>query len=96
MSATNVISEDAPLWTESMLWDEQIDLSSGLGYKDNVFLSAFKPRGSAFFINSLDLMVLRLPLDGWKIVGGVVGDDIRYWRNLGHQLGRLVHLQPAR
>jgi hypothetical protein len=37
------------LWTESMLWDEQIDLSSGLGYNDNVFLSAFNPRGSAFF-----------------------------------------------
>jgi hypothetical protein len=82
-SATDLISENEPLWTQSMLWDQQIALSSGLGYKDNVLLSAFNPRGSAFFINGLDLMVLRLPLDGWKVVGAIAGDDIRYWRNVG-------------
>jgi hypothetical protein len=82
-SATNLISGDEPLWTQSMLWDQQIALFSGLGYKDNVLLGAFNPRASAFFINGLDLMVLRLPLDGWQVVGLVVGDDIRYWRNVG-------------
>jgi len=83
LSATNLISEDAPLWTESMLWDKQCSLYSGFGYKDNVLLSAFNPRGSTFFVNGVDLTVLRLPLDGWQIEGLLVGDDIRYWRNVG-------------
>jgi hypothetical protein len=82
-SATNLISGDEPLWTQAMLWDEQIALYSGVGYKDNVLLSAFNPRESPFVINGLDLMVMRLPLDGWQVVGLVVGDDIRYWRNAG-------------
>jgi hypothetical protein len=83
LSETNLIPENTPLWTESMLWDEQISLSSGLGYNNNVLLSAFNPHGSAFFINGLDLIVMRLPLDGWKIVGSITGDDIRYWHNVG-------------
>jgi hypothetical protein len=83
LPGTNLISEKEPLWTESMLWDEQIGLSSGVGYKDNVLLSAFNPRASAFSINGLDLTVLRLPLDDWQVVGVIVGDDIRYWRNIG-------------
>jgi len=66
-----------------MLWDKQITLSSGVGYNDNVLLSPFNPRGSQFFINGVDLMVLRLPLDGWQVVGSVAGDDIRYWQNVG-------------
>lgn len=83
LSATDVISGNESLWTESMLWDEQVSLSSGLGYKDNVFLSTFDARGSAFFLNGGDLTVLRLPLDGWKVVGLISGEDIRYWRNIG-------------
>jgi hypothetical protein len=83
LSDTNLIPKDVPLWTESMLWDKQVALSSGLGYKDNVLLSPFKPRGSAFFVNGVDLTFLRLPLDGWQIEGLLVGDDIRYWRNVG-------------
>ncbi len=71
------------LWTESMLWDEQVSLSSGVGYNNNVLLSAFNPRGSAFFVNGLDVMVVRMPLDGWQIVGALTGDDIHYWHNVG-------------
>ena len=66
-----------------MLWDKQINLSSGVGYKDNVLLSSYNPRGSQFFINGLDLVVLRVPLDGWQVVGSLVGDDIRYWQRVG-------------
>lgn len=66
-----------------MLWDEQVSLSSGLGYNNNVLLSAFNPHGSAFNINGLDLMVMRVPLDGWRIVGSIIGDDIRYWHDVG-------------
>ncbi len=82
-SAPDLISGNETLWTPSMLWDEQIALSSGFGYKDNVLLSAFNPRHSGFVINGVDLAVMRLPLDGWQVVGVVVGDDIRYWRNTG-------------
>jgi hypothetical protein len=83
LSETNLIPQDTRLWTESMLWDKQITLSSGLGYNDNVLLSAFNPHGSAFYINGLDLMIMRVPLDGWQIVGSIVGDDTRYWHNVG-------------
>ncbi|HEV7925295.1 MAG TPA: hypothetical protein VGR14_08070 [Verrucomicrobiae bacterium] len=82
-AATNIISGNESLWTQSMLWDQQATLSSGLGYKDNIFLSAFNPRNSAFVVNGLDWMVLRLPLDGWKVVGLIDGDDTRFWRNVG-------------
>ena len=78
-----LIPENEPLWTESMLWDEKLSLSSGLGYKDNVLLSAFHPQGSGFFVNGLDFMIVRAPLDGWQVVGSLIGDDIRYWRNVG-------------
>jgi len=83
LAETNLIPENIPLWTEAMLWDEQVSLSSGLGYNNNVLLSAFNPHGSAFNINGLDLMVMRVPLDGWRIVGSIIGDDIRYWHDVG-------------
>jgi hypothetical protein len=83
LSDTNLIPADIKLWSESMLWDEDISVSSGVGYNNNVLLSAFNPHGSAFVVNGLDLMVMRLPLDGWQIVGAVVGDDTRFWHDVG-------------
>ena len=66
-----------------MLWDEQVTVSSGLGYKNNVLLSQYNLQGSAFNINGIDWMVMRVPLDGWQIVGSLIGDDTRYWQNVG-------------
>jgi len=66
-----------------MLWDEQVILMSGAGYNDNVLLSAFHPRGSAYFANGVEALAQRVPLDGWQIVGSVIGSDTRYWRNVG-------------
>jgi hypothetical protein len=83
LSETNLIPEDIKLWTESMLWDGQGTLSSGVGYKDNILLSPFNPHGSPFFINGLDLTAIRLPLDGWQIEASFTGNDIRYWHNVG-------------
>jgi hypothetical protein len=80
---TNLITGNESLWTESMLWDKQVTLSAGLGYNDNVFLSPFNPRPSPFFISGLDLVVLRLPLDGWQFEGSIIGDDIRFLHNVG-------------
>ena len=83
LSDTNLIPKDIPLWTESMLWDKQVTVSSGVGYKDNIFLCPFRVRESAFFINGLDFSFLRVPLDGWQVTGLVAGDDVRYWSNIG-------------
>lgn len=66
-----------------MLWDGQVGLSSGIGYNDNVLLSASTPRGSAFVVNGVDLMAMRVPVDGWQVVASAVGDDTRYWRDVG-------------
>lgn len=79
----NLIPADQRLWTEGMLWDRELRVESGLGYKDNVLLSPYHRQGSAFFIYGLDALLLRLPLDGWEVVGSVTGDDTRYWRNVG-------------
>lgn len=83
ISETNLIPQNISLWTESLLWTEQGDFSSGLGYNNNVLLSHFDPQGSAFVVNSLDWAAIRLPLDGWKIVAAIVGDDTRFWRDAG-------------
>jgi hypothetical protein len=70
------------LLEESMLWDRDISLRAGLGYKDNVLLSPAQKHGSAFFTSGLDLLVLRLPLDGLGINFAITGDDIRYWHRV--------------
>jgi hypothetical protein len=83
VSSADLIPTNATLWTESMLWDEEGDVSSGVGYNNNVLLSATNRQGSAFYVNGLDFVVTRLPIDGWQVVGAVIADDIRYWRNVG-------------
>jgi hypothetical protein len=42
LSETNLIPENTRLWTESMLWDEQISLSSGLGYNKQCPVERFQ------------------------------------------------------
>lgn len=96
LSETNLIPENLSLWTESMLWDKQISVYSGLGYNNNVLLSSFNPRGSGYFLNGLDLALIRLPLDGWKVAVSVTGDDIRYWRDLGDASTEDLFLGSAR
>jgi hypothetical protein len=83
LSETDLIPKNTPLWDESMLWDDQLSVASGLGYKDNVLLAPAHPHGSAFFVNGLDGMVMRLPLDGWLVEGSIVGEDRRYWHAAG-------------
>lgn len=96
ISEANLIPQNPSLWSESMLWDEQVRVYTGLGYNNNVLLSAFNPRGSGFFLNGLDAAVLRLPLDGWKVAGAVTGDDMRYWHSVGPANGEDLFLSSAR
>jgi hypothetical protein len=78
-----LIPENQQLWTESLLWDKEITLRAGAGYKDNVTLSPSPTLASGFFTSGLDILVHRLPLDGWEVIGLVTGDDTRYWNNVG-------------
>ena len=77
-----LIPDNPRLWKESLLWDKDITLRAGLGYKDNVPLSATAPQGSGFFTSGLDLVILRLPLDSLGFEFSVTGDDVRYWRDI--------------
>jgi hypothetical protein len=78
-----LIPEDDSIWKESLLWDKDVVLRAGFGYKDNVLLSPTMPQGSPFFTSGLDLTILRLPLDGWEVNVSIVGDDVRYTRSPG-------------
>jgi hypothetical protein len=77
-----LIPDTPSLWKESLLWDYSATLRAGLGYKDNVPLSATAPQGSPFFTSGLDLVILRLPLDSLGFEFSVTGDDKRYWRDI--------------
>jgi hypothetical protein len=77
-----LIPDNPALLTESLLWDKDITLRAGIGYKDNVLLSPTSPQGSGFFTSGLDLTIFRLPLNGLAFNLTVTGDDARYWRDV--------------
>jgi hypothetical protein len=79
----DLIPEDASLWNESLLWDREVALRAGIGYKDNVLLTSASAHGSPFYTSGLDLAIYRLPLDGLEFNLSVTGDDIRYWHDVG-------------
>ena len=78
-----LIPDKPSLWNESLLWDKDITLRTGIGYKDNVLLSSSAPQGSGFFTNGLDLVLFRFPLDGLAFNLMVTGGDAQYWRTVG-------------
>ena len=77
-----LIPDKPKLWSESFLWDKDITLRAGIGYKDNVLSSPSAPQGSGFFTSGLDLAIFRLPLNGVGFDLTVAGDDVRYWRDV--------------
>jgi hypothetical protein len=88
----SLIPENASLWRESLLWNKDVVLRAGFGYKDNVLLAPNSRQGSPFFTSGLDLTILRLPLDGWEANLTIVGDDIRYFRHPGGLSGEDLFL----
>ena len=72
-----LIPDKPKLWSESFLWDKDITLRAGIGYKDNVLSSPSAPQGSGFFTSGLDLAIFRLPLNGVGFDLTVTGDDAR-------------------
>jgi hypothetical protein len=78
--------DDLELLTKDLgisLWDESFSVRNGVGYKDNILLDESQPKASPFFVNGLDITILRLPLDRWEFAFFVSGDDIRYWQDVG-------------
>ncbi|HWW02352.1 MAG TPA: hypothetical protein VNZ64_21820 [Candidatus Acidoferrum sp.] len=91
-----LIPEGHSLWSESMLWDKDIVVRAGLGYKDNVALSPSTAQGSGFFASGLDLTIFRVPLDGPEVNFSITGDDQRYWRAPDGIKGEDLWLASAR
>jgi hypothetical protein len=60
------------------VWDATVNVRGGGGYKDNVLLSAAEPAASGFALAGLDVLVLRLPVDGTEFSALVTGDFRRY------------------
>jgi len=75
-----LLPEKPLLWDESLLWDKNLVLRTGLGYNDNILLSASSPHASALVKAGIEMLVFRLPLDGIGVTASVTGDDTRYWK----------------
>jgi hypothetical protein len=90
-----LIPERPSLWSESFLWDKDITLRAGVGYKDNVLLSPTLPQGSGFFASGLDLTVFRLPFNGVGFNFAVSAEDTRYWRDVAGVHGEDLLLASA-
>ena len=60
-------------------WDRDLSFRTGAGYRDNIGLSANSPRGSAFVMTGLELILLRLPENGTQFNLFVSGEDIRFF-----------------
>ena len=90
-----LIPEDQNLWKESFLWDKDVVLRTGVGYKDNVLLAPSGAKGSGFVTSGLDLTIFRLPLDGWEFSLTMVGDDVRYFRRPGGLSGEDLFISSA-
>lgn len=65
------------------VWYKSLSLHGGFGYKDNVLLSNFAPRPSAFWSTGFDFLLWRLPTGGWQFNFFVTGDDLRYVKSVG-------------
>jgi hypothetical protein len=90
-----LIPEKSSLWSESFLWDKEITVRAGIGYRDNVLLSPSAVQGSGFFTSGLDLTIFRLPLNGLGFILTVTGDDVRYWRDVAGVQGEDSFLTSA-
>jgi hypothetical protein len=50
----------------SLAWDGELSLRTWAGYNDNPQLSSLNAAGSAFVAGGGDLLLYRLPIDGWE------------------------------
>ncbi len=79
-AAASMSAEKLELPEGFSLWQRSAHLRVGAGYKDNVTLSHFDPPSSAFEMASADVMLFRLPWNGWDFSLMGVASDVRYFR----------------
>jgi hypothetical protein len=72
-------SEDLLKELKIPIWTEIVDLRGLMGYKDNVLLSDTNAHGSPFWVSGADLVVFRLPINGWQFNFVASGTDTRYF-----------------
>ena len=61
------------------LWYPSLSLRAGAGYRDNVTLSHYAPRGSAFETLGADATLMRLPWNDWQFQGLATVNDTRFF-----------------
>src|SRR5580692_6119148 len=68
-------------------WNENVAVTTGIGYKDNVFLTHTPTGGSGFLLTGVDADFFKLPGNGWEVFFLISGYDSLYWNNptTGHE-----------
>jgi len=68
-------------------WNENITITTGLGYKDNVFLSHSASGGSPFLLTGANANFFKLYTNGWQTFFLINGYDNLYFDNstVGHE-----------
>lgn len=81
IAGTSLCAEaDPSLLTDGIsIWQPSFAVRLGVGYKDNVTLNAYAPRGSGFENTSADAVLVRLPLNNWQFSLFASGADSRYF-----------------
>ena len=80
LEGLKLIPDNVSLLPASAYWTQVINVSAGLGYRDNITLSPFAPAGSGFFALGLQAMAVQLPRNDWQFTLFFDGEDIRYFR----------------
>ena len=68
-------------------WNENVAITTGLGYKDNVFLTHSASGGSGFLLTGVNADFFKFSPNDWQIFFLVNGYDSLYWNNpaIGHE-----------
>ena len=60
-------------------WDRVFSLHTAFGFKDNVLLGNFNTQASPFVNNGVEIILLKLPVNGWQWQLYLAGEDTRYF-----------------
>ncbi|HTX21515.1 MAG TPA: hypothetical protein VMD27_06640 [Candidatus Aquilonibacter sp.] len=68
-------------------WNENVVITTGLGYKDNVFLTHTPSGGSGFLLTGVNADFFKFSASGWQNFFLINGYDSLYWNNptIGHE-----------
>lgn len=83
LAVGGAVAQSIPELEPIPLWYNSISFQGAVGYKDNVLLSNFAPRQSAFWSTGFDALLWRLPTAGWQFNFFVTGSDLRYVKSVG-------------